>query len=159
MMNIKNLKPSKKSFYKQGYYEINEKAKYVGPLPVIYRSSWEKKFCIYLDKHPDVLLWSSEPFKIPYYNILDKKIHHYYPDFYAKIKKDDIIVQYIIEVKPLAQLTKPIKPKNNNRKAWVNYKRCMTTYIINLCKKDALEKFAKGRGYKTLFVTEKTSFI
>ena len=48
-MNIKNNKPRKKSKYAQGYFPINECKKYVGYGPIIYRSSWERKFCFYCE--------------------------------------------------------------------------------------------------------------
>jgi len=158
-MNIKNVKPSKKSAYKQSYYSVQESTKYIGAYPIICRSSWERKSCIYFDKNPDIVKWASEPFAVKYYNILDKKYHTYFPDFYIKVKKGNTYIEYVVEVKPKSHLTKPKKPKNKNRKALLNYRRALNTYVTNLCKIDALKKFAKSRNYKVLLITEKSWFI
>ena len=90
-MSIKKIKPTSKSGYKQGYYKPRFPEKYMGPGPIIYRSSWERKFCHWCDHNEDVLNWISEPFSIKYFNILDKKFHNYYPDFYVKMKKGEEI--------------------------------------------------------------------
>ena len=111
-MSIKNVKPTSKSKYKQGYYTPKNPSKYNGPFPIIYRSSWERKFCHWCDHNEDVISWMSEPFSIDYFSLLDKKFHKYYPDFYIKLKKGEkdgnpIIENYVVEVKPKAQLQKP----------------------------------------------------
>ena len=116
-MNIKNVKPTAKSGFRQGYYTPKHPAKYIGPGPIIYRSSWERKFCHWCDHNENVISWVSEPFSIKYYNILDKKFHNYFPDFYVKIKKDDSIEEYLVEIKPKAQLKKPEPPKRKTAKA------------------------------------------
>ena len=155
MKNIKDLRPSKKSGYKQGYYEINEKAKYIGKYPVIFRSSWEKKFCQYCDNNPDIIKWSSEPFRIQYFNIMDKEFHYYFPDYFIQIKKADRILQYVVEIKPKSQLMKPIIPKKKTLKAAMSYKKALSTYVTNLCKIRALKNFARDRNFEVLIITEK----
>jgi len=55
-MSIKNVKPTKNSFYKQGYFDVSESTKYVGPQPVIFRSSWEKKFAHYCEKNTKIII-------------------------------------------------------------------------------------------------------
>lgn len=159
MSTIKNIKPSRKSSYKQGYYTLINESKYVGPKPIIFRSSWERKFAIYCDTNPTVISWSSEPFSIKYFNILDNKHHDYFPDFYMKVKRNDIIKEYLVEVKPVSQLRKPLPPKNKNMKSWYNYKKARITYTINLCKSTALKKFAQNKNWEVLYVTEKSFFI
>jgi len=141
-MSIKNLKPSHKSNYKQGYYNLINESKYVGPKPIIFRSGWERSFAIYCDKNKNILKWSSEPFAIKYFSLLDKKYHTYYPDFYIKIQKGSTIKEYVVEVKPSSQLKKPTKPKRKTKKAVLNYNKAIETYIINLSKFDAMKKFA-----------------
>lgn len=158
-MNIKNLKPSVKSGYKQGYYTLRNPHKYIGPMPIIYRSSWERKFCHWCDHNDDVISWISEPFSIKYYNILDKKYHTYFLDFYVKMNKGGIIEEYVVEIKPKAQLQKPVEPKRKTQKAMENFKYGYETYVRNLCKLDALNKIADQRNYKVMLLTEDSNLF
>jgi hypothetical protein len=158
-MNIKNLKPNSKSGFRQGYYNPMNPQKYIANGPIIYRSSWEKKFCHWCDHNPDVISWVSEPFSIKYYNILDKKFHNYFPDFYIKMKKDGVIEEYLVEIKPKSQLKKPEPPKRNSKKAMENFKYGYETFVRNLCKTDALNKVAKQRNYKVMLLTEDTNLF
>lgn len=158
-MDIKKLKPTLKSGFKQGYYKPHNQEKYVGRLPIIYRSSWERKFCHWCDHNEDVISWSSEPFEISYYNILDKKYHKYYPDFYVKMKKGELYEEYIVEIKPKAQLKKPEPPKRNSKKALENFKYGYESYIRNLCKTDALNKLAEQRKFKVMLLTEDSNIF
>ncbi len=153
-MSIKKLKPTSKTGFSQGYYKPHNQHKYMGPPPIIYRSSWERKFCHWCDHNEDVIGWISEPFAIKYFNLLDNKFHNYYPDFYVKIKKGDIIEQYVVEVKPKAQLQKPKPPKRKTKKSLANFKRGYETYVRNLCKTEALNKAAQQRNFKVMLITE-----
>ena len=152
-MSIKNIKPTNEN-YKQGYIDVSESTKYIGPLPVIFRSSWERKFAFYCENNDKIIKWSSEPFAIKYYNTLDKKFRTYYPDFYIKIDRGDYFEECVVEVKPKAQLKKPLPPKKKTKKAIEAYRKAAVTYLKNLCKKDALLKFAKDRKYKVMYITE-----
>jgi hypothetical protein len=158
-MDIKKLKPTAKSGYKQGYYNPVNPQKYVGRLPIIYRSSWERKFCHWCDHNEEVINWSSEPFEISYYNILDKKYHKYYPDFYIKMKKGNTYEEYVVEIKPKAQLKKPEEPKRKTKKALENFKYGYETYVRNLCKTDALNKMAQQRNFKVMLLTEDSNIF
>jgi len=154
-MSIKNLKPERGQF-KQGFYQ-DLNGKYVGPRPIIYRSSWEYKFMIYCDKNEDVIQWGSEPIKIRYYNPLTKKYHNYYPDFYMKIKKKDgTEKKYIVEIKPSAQLKKPKPPKRVTEKALNNYSYAVNQYTKNVFKAEAAKKIAESIGMEYIILTEKT---
>lgn len=158
-MGIKNIKPSNKSPYIQGYFKPLNESKYIGPRPIIFRSSWERKFANYCDTSSHIIKWSSEPFSVNYFNILDQKIHTYYPDFYVKIKRNGKISEYIVEVKPISQLKKPIPPKRRTPRSIKSYNDALRTYVINACKIEALKKFAKHRNYEVLLVTEKSYMI
>jgi hypothetical protein len=158
-MNIKNVKPTAKSGFRQGYYKPYHPEKYIGPPPIIYRSSWERKFCHWCDHNSDVISWVSEPFSIKYYNVLDKKFHNYFPDFYVKMKKDDQIEEYLVEIKPKSQLKKPKLPKRKTAKAMENFKYGYETYVRNLCKTDALNKIAVKRNYKVMLLTEDSNLF
>ena len=81
-MDIKQLKPSKKSRYNQGYINPTSCKKLFPTMvkqEIIYRSSYEKKFITWLESNKSVKYWGSECLKIPYLYI-DGKMHNYYPD-------------------------------------------------------------------------------
>jgi len=157
--NIKSIKPSKTSGFIQSYYKPVNEQKYVGELPIITRSSWEKKFAIYCDSQAHIVKWASEPFQIKYISIVDRKEHIYWPDFYIKVKRNGFFEEYVIEIKPKDQLKKPTKPKNKNKKSMARYHWSMRTYLTNLSKITALKRFAKDRNYKVILLTEKSFII
>lgn len=150
-MDIKNNKPSKKSGFKQGYFPILECKKYVGKGPIIYRSSLEKKFCLYCERNPTIISWSSESFVIRYFSPFDNKYHNYFPDYLLTLSTGEI---FIVEIKPKSQLIKPNPPKKKTPKALKNYKWAFETWTINMCKKLAAESYAAERGWKYMLVTE-----
>ena len=159
MSKIKRVKPTHKSGFKQSYYSPQNLSKYVGELPIICRSSWEKKFAIFCDTNENVLKWSSEPVEIRYFNILDKKFHNYYPDYFIIIRRGGREEKYIVEVKPSAQLKKPDPPKRLTEKAVASFKYAYDTYVTNLCKIEALKKFAEDRAMKVMILTENSKLI
>ena len=154
MKNIKDLKPNKNSKFKQGIYKIENPHKYVGDIHnIIYRSSWELKFCRYCDLNPNILKWVSEPFPITFWNPIDKKTHKYNPDYYIKVKKKDGSEEnWILEIKPSSQYQldkKPIlKSGNLTEKKIQSYNHQMETWIVNRAKFDAAMRFAAANGYK-----------
>lgn len=158
-MNIKKLKPTFKSGFKQGYYKPHNPNKYIGPAPIIYRSSWERKFCHWCDYNESVISWVSEPFAIKYFNTLDQKVHNYYPDFYIKMDKDGVFEEFLVEIKPKSQLQKPLPPKRVTPKTIKNFKHSYETYIRNLCKTDALTKVASQRNFKVMLLTEDSTLF
>ena len=107
MHSIKNNKPKRNSGFVQGYFPINECKKYYGQGPIIFRSSWERKFCLYCERTPEIEMWSSESISIKYFNPLDEKYHTYYPDYLVKLKDGQT---FLVEVKPKSQLIKPTAP-------------------------------------------------
>jgi hypothetical protein len=71
MTDIKKVKPNGE--YRSGKYEPKNPEKYIGDIHnIIYRSSWEYRFCTYCDTNDAIVKWSSEPVSIDYYNPLDK---------------------------------------------------------------------------------------
>ena len=144
MSGIKHLKPNPNSRYKQGYYENPHK--YVGPLPIIYRSSLELAFIKKLELNPNVLKWSSENIQIPY--IMKEKQgnkfvdvrHTYNVDFTVWLKNGS---KYVIEIKP-SELT-PLNEAQIHRNP-VMYK--------NACKWKAAIKWCEQNGYVFRVVTE-----
>ena len=160
MANIKNNKPSARSAFRQGYYRLNNPEKYIGdPTKIIYRSSWEYRFCKYCDDGENVIKWSSEPVGIKYISPIDQKEHEYFIDFYARIRKGEEEYDYLVEVKPEASLEKPIMESGSaTMKMLKNYNYALQTWITNRAKFQAAKIHAERNGYKFIIVTEKFLF-
>lgn len=137
----------------KGYFKPTHPEKYRGdPTNIIYRSSYELKFMMYLDRHPYIVEWASEEFSIPYRSPIDNKIHRYFPDFYVKKRTSEGRVEVlVIEIKPAAQ-TKPPKVQNTRTRRYI---REVVTYGINEAKWKAAEAFCEDRNWKFLKLTEK----
>ena len=120
---------------------------------IIYRSSWERAFMNWCDTRDEVLKWQSEEKRIRYYDPVAQKNRIYYPDFYIKYKrKDGIIVEELIEIKPQKQIDgPPVQPKRKTN-AWLNEVR---TYVTNQAKWKAAAQFAEGNGWNFRLVSEK----
>lgn len=152
-MSIKNIIPDPK--YKGGIYKPLNPDKYIGQMPIICRSSWERKYCQFCDLKDEIVKWASEPFKIKYYNPITGKEHDYYPDFYIKVAMPDgSYKEYIVEIKPKNYLKKPIPPKKNTTKSLNNYKYLYETFIKNFAKAEATKKFASERKMEFIILTE-----
>jgi len=162
MKSIKNLRPSKNSKYKQGLYAPLNPSKYIGDINnIIYRSSWERKFCQYCDTNPNILKWSSEPLSgIKYWSPIDKKEHTYFVDYYIQVKKlDGTIEDWLIEIKPENQYDINKRPKepvgNLTEKKIRAYNQKLQIWITNRAKFEAATRFAESRGYKFGAINEK----
>lgn len=156
-MSIKNVKPTKNSNFNQGYFNPKHPEKYIGPAPIIYRSSWERKFMIWCDENDKVLRWSSEPVEIKYWFRKDNKAHKYYPDFYFKqLQPDDSTKEYLVEIKPKSQIQKPKPPKKNSRKALESYRFLAEQYVKNTDKYIAAREYCENRGWHFIVLTEDT---
>lgn len=156
-MDIKKLKPN--GPWKSGkYYPVNPE-KYIGDTyNIIYRSSWEYKFCQYCDINPNITKWSSEPTCIPYWSPVDKKEHKYYVDYYIQVKKGEVYENWLIEIKPEDQYSlssRPILEGNVTEKKLKNYNYKLKTWIINRAKFEAATRYAESRGYKFGAINEK----
>lgn len=141
------------SSYLQGKFRPKNPQKYAGnPTNIVYRSSWELKFLLYLDSHPDIIEWSSEQVIIPYRSPIDNKIHRYYVDFYIKLKnKEGKIEKRLIEIKPLKQTKPPIKPAKKPTKRYVQE---VKTWGVNQAKWKAANEYAKDRQMTFQILTE-----
>lgn len=156
MNHIKNVLPNNPA-YKQGYYKVVNENKYIGELnKVIYRSSLELKFMVFCDRTSNVIKWSSEPFSIPYYNILDEKVHQYYLDFWVVLREDNIDNKYLIEIKPKSQTITPVfESKYKTPKQLSNYIYNKKNFIINSCKWKSAIDFCNKNNMKFKILTEK----
>jgi len=138
--------------FHKGIFTPTNHHKYKGDSSnIIYRSSWELKLMNYLDNNPNVIWWASEEMPIKYISPVDDKIHRYYPDFIAKMKKrDGSEVVYMIEVKPYKQTLQPVKRRKTKR--YIN--ECVT-YTINQAKWRAADLFCKENNMVFRIITEK----
>lgn len=156
-MSIKKVKPTAKSKFKQGYFEPQNPDKYKGKMPIIYRSSWERKFMIMCDTREDILMWASEPVEIKYWSSIDKKEHRYYPDFWIKVRKqDESLDDVLVEIKPSDQLVKPVPPKKNSKKALKSYAFLAEQYVKNRDKYAYAKRWCEDRGWRFVVLTEKS---
>jgi hypothetical protein len=118
------------------------------------RSSWEHKFCYFLDHQPQVKKWSFESIEIQYYYPIDKKVHRYYPDFYFEEEDNSGKTRkFLVEVKPKTQTIPPKAPKNKNRKARKTYIYEAQTYVRNRCKWESAKEYCKRKGYEFRIVS------
>lgn len=142
------------AFYNQGVYRPKNPGKYVGTLPITYRSAWELTFMNLCDQHPYIQQWASESIKIPYQNPLTGKWHQYIPDFLiiyvdkAGKKHGDII-----EIKPMSQtMAEHAKSKKDKQALVINHAKWQAA--IQYCKKQGLnfrvmterQLYQKARG-------------
>lgn len=160
-VNIKNIKPN--GNFKSGKFVPKNPDKYIGDIhDIIYRSSWEGRFCQYCDQNPNILKWSSEAVQIEYWNPIDKKTHIYHPDYYIKVNKADGSTEdWILEIKPSAQYKLEKKPTisgNLTEKKVRAYNQAMEIWIVNRAKFDAATRFAKNNGYRFGAVDENFIF-
>ena len=160
-MDIKNLKPNDN--YKNGKYQPQHPEKYIGDAyNIIYRSSWELKFCQYCDLNAKILKWSSESVKIEYWNPVLKKTQNYYPDYYILVAQPDGSEQkWLIEIKPSSQYQLDKKPEMKGRitdKKLKEYNDKLKMWIVNRAKFEAAVRFSEGIGYKFGAIDEKFLF-
>ena len=145
-MDIKQLKPKKNGRFSQGYIDPNGCKKLfesVKRQPIIYRSSWEKKFIFWCESCSKVKHWGSECTCIKYYNPVDKKSHRYYPDFVVEMQDGKVL---IVEIKPENQTKTP-----DAENSWAS-----RTYAINSAKWKEIKRLCEEKGYQFCILTEKT---
>ncbi|MBW2966331.1 head completion protein, partial [Candidatus Woesearchaeota archaeon] len=114
--------------------------RYCGQYPIVCRSSWEEKYCQYLDYNNNVIEWSSEGHRIPYFDGLKGKNRIYYPDFYVMFKNRK---KFIVEVKPEKDLR---MPKNKGKKSPKTMMLRETTFLTNQAKFKAAKAYCKKLG-------------
>lgn len=136
----------------KGKYKPSNPEKYNGNVTnIIYRSLWERKFCVYCDTNEKIIEWSSEEKCVPYRSPLDGKIHRYFPDFLIKVKESDgSIKKYMIEIKPSKQTVPPPKPKRQTQK----YISEVYEYAKNQSKWESAREWCADNGYEFKVITE-----
>jgi hypothetical protein len=140
----------------KGKYKPSYPQKYNGNSSnIIYRSLWERKFCVYCDLNENVLEWQSEEKCVPYRSPIDNRIHRYFPDFLIKVKEPDgSIKKYMIEIKPKKQTVPPPKPKRQTK----GYISEVYEYAKNQSKWEAAREWCADRGYEFKVITEDDLF-
>ena len=149
---LKKRMRTEKGKYDQGNYIPTNKEKYKGNYPIIYRSSWEKKFMNYCDISEMVESWGSENITIPYWNPVAKSVWKYYTDFIVRLRTPTEIITAVIEIKPFKQ-TQPPNYKNRKNKKTLLYEH--NTWMTNKAKWESAEEFCRKRGWKFIIMTEK----
>ena len=135
-----------KTKFKQGIYTPKNPDKYVHSKSFmnektnfpIYRSSRELKFFKFCDYCDEVFKWTSEPFKIDYFNPVKQRMARYFPD--ALINYNG--VNYLIEIKPIIH-TPGAKTKSTKNKI---------EQIINEAKWEAARDFCANHNYKFIIL-------
>jgi hypothetical protein len=141
-----------------GKFTPKNPKKYMGnPSNIVYRSLWERTVMVKFDEWDDVLAWGSEEIIVPYRSPLDNKVHRYFPDFLAKIKKaDGTIMVRMYEVKPYAQTIEPVRPKD--KRTSKKFIREVSTYLVNKAKWGAATAYCSDKGWDFVTLTEKELF-
>lgn len=133
----------------KGRFRPSNPKKYRGDFTnIIYRSLWELKFMRECDSHPDIVEWASEEIVISYRNIVDGKMHRYFPDFWIRKINNDIT---IVEIKPSTQSVPPQKKSKITKR----YIEEVTTWGTNLSKWRAAQQYCDNRGWTFMVLTEK----
>jgi hypothetical protein len=148
---MNSIRPKRNLKFKQGIFICKYPEKYTGTKPIIWRSSYELKYCRWCDHNPSVLTWGSESVVIPYPNPLTGRTSRYFVDFNVTIKdKEGNIKKYLIEIKPSIQ-TLPPKATRNTK----SLMRRQAEYIKNRAKWSAAEQYAKKQNKLFTIITEK----
>ena len=145
-----------KTKYIQGIYQPENMYKYVGKTLPKYRSGWEKKVFIYLDKNPSVISWASEAVKIPYINPFKPidsygrpKVSHYIPDLLVTtINKMGQEVTEMIEIKPSSEALEECAKSKKNKEA----------FAVNSSKWEQAAKWCEYHRIGFRILTEKDLF-
>lgn len=146
MSDIKNFLPKKDTRFHQGvlspliFHKVfpSQKNK-----PIIYRSSWERKFIGWAEHNKGVKYWGSECGGIKYRSSVDNNIHTYYPDFFLEMEDGRKIV---VEIKPKNQVK---KPEGNN--PWM-----VKTWMKNMSKWKTLKEICDQKNWSFWIITEDT---
>ena len=143
--------------YHQGTYHVVNTSKYVGNNGIaVWRSSWERKSFVILDRSDKVLKWSSESISIPYSDpTRGGSIHQYIVDLFIQYidVRTDKTVTLLAEIKPYSQTQLPKKGK----KSRATYMYQLLEYARNISKFKAAKSYCEKKGWKFVIWTEKGS--
>lgn len=143
--------------YHQGIFKPTNPQKYKGdPTNIIFRSGLELGYMQKLDASPNVLQWCSEETIVNYISPVDGDVHRYFVDMWVKMKvASGEVKEYLIEIKPLSQITPPKPPKRKTKR----YLDEVKTFAVNIEKWKAAKQYAeKYLGGEFIIVTENRTF-
>lgn len=140
--------------YYQGDYKPQHPEKYIGNVLPHYRSSWERRVFFYMDTNENIAAWGSECVVVPYTSPKDGQIHRYYPDIFCRVKTQDGLKDFMLEIKPMAQSQPAKKPKRNTLKALQQFNEGNETYLVNRAKWEACARWCRERNITFRVVTE-----
>ncbi len=148
MYNYKTLR--------QGLFKPENPKKYAGdPNNIVYRSNLEHRFFKVLDKNPDIIMWGSEEFSIPYQCPFDKrKIRRYFVDLIVRTKEypGKPSRTFVIEIKPYKYTQEPKPTKGQSKKTIITE---AVNWAINSAKWKAANKFCTDKGWEFKIFSEK----
>lgn len=131
-----------------------------GKCPV-FRSRWEAVLFRALDLNENVKKWGSElpEISVEYISPVDKQKHRYFPDLYVEvINRENLLVKWVVEVKPLKECSAPVAPNRKTKKAMANYVSAQATWLVNQAKWMSAKYHFDKLGYKFIIATEDTIF-
>lgn len=138
---------------KQGIFVPKNPRKYKGNAKnIVYRSSWELKLFMHLDKHPEVEWWASEELSVPYLSPLDNKMHRYFPDVLVKKHTSPKVI--MIEVKPSIQTRPPEKKMRKDGKPRKSYLYEVKEWGRNSAKWEAAKAYCRKKNWDFIIMTE-----
>ncbi len=139
----------------QGKYEVINKEKFMGAKPPRYLSSYELEVFRFLDKNKNVIRWGSENIVVPYENPVKQRKARYYVDIYMEYyDKKGVIHKELIEIKPMNQSKPPVRGKKKQS----TYDQESLTYMVNMAKWSAADKYATMHGWVFRILTEQSIF-
>jgi hypothetical protein len=150
--------------FKQGIFKPQNSQKCLNKENIVYRSGLELKLMLVLDKNPNVIQWSSEKVIIPYKHPVKSaqsgtpQYARYFVDFYMKLKVGEVIKEYLVEIKPERQCSRPTT-HGNKKQSTLLYENL--TFCVNTSKWEAArkwcenEKRVKNRDIEFIIITEK----
>lgn len=131
---------------RQGRYKPRNPQKYLGDIRnICYRSSYELKAMLQIDRDPEVIGWSSEEIVVPYRSPLDNLIHFYFPDLYIEKANGE---KFLVEIKPEYQQTPPIMEETKRHKLKKSSIRASINWAKNLAKWESAKKFCEEKGWQ-----------
>ncbi len=141
---------------KHGTYTPINKEKYIGSGLPTFRSSWELKAFMSLDRNDKILRWGSENIVIRYIDeTRNNECHRYIIDLFFEIadaKKDGRPIKWLIEIKPENQSVMPV---NNGRRKLSKIIEESVIVKRNHCKWKAAVEFCRSPGWHFGVYTEK----
>lgn len=115
---------------------------------IVYKSSLELSFMMYVDRNPNVVSWGYEGTTIKYFDRAKGKVRRYFIDFSMVVKVGPVHKTIWVEIKPESETKPPTGKAKSNPKT-------MMTWMTNQSKWEAARALAKSKGYEFHVITEK----